>query len=113
MNRDSVIDLSATAGHAHRESRQGYEMLWLSSAEVNLGVVPALGAKVISLVNRRSGREWMSFPGSARQLFGNHLGDDFARSPIAGWDECLPTIAACDWAGIARPERSLEHSGGN
>lgn len=104
MNRDSVIDLSATAGHAHRESRQGYEMLWLSSAEVNLGVVPALGAKVISLVNRRSGREWMSFPGSARQLFGNHLGDDFARSPIAGWDECLPTIAACDWAGIARPD---------
>lgn len=104
MSLKSGVDVSRAATRADREKRGGFEVLWLRSPEVNLAVAPALGAKVTSLQNRRSGREWMSFPTAARELFPNLFGDDFSRSPVAGWDECLPTIASCDWAGAARPD---------
>jgi galactose mutarotase-like enzyme len=38
------------------------------------------------------------------KLFRNQPGDDFSRSPLAGWDECLPTIAPCTWKGRAFPD---------
>jgi hypothetical protein len=63
-----------------------------------------LGAKIISLVNRQTGREWMSCPAGGRRLFRNRLGDDFARSTLVGWDECLPTIAPCVHKGRSLPD---------
>lgn len=66
--------------------------------------MPELGAKIISLTNRRTGREWMSCPASGRKLFHNRLGDDFAGSTLVGWDECLPTIAPCVWKNRKLPD---------
>ena len=39
-------------------TRDGFLLAVLTSPEATLTVVPALGAKVLSLVDRRSGREW-------------------------------------------------------
>jgi len=76
---------------------QGFEVYTLSNQEVELAVVPELGARIISLKDLRTGREWLWHPAGGRMLFRNRAGDSFASSPLIGVDECLPTIAPCSW----------------
>jgi galactose mutarotase-like enzyme len=78
-------------------SEQGFDIFVLRNASLELSAVPELGAKVVSLKNLRTGREWMSSPADGMRLFRNRRDDDFAASTLVGWDECLPTIAPCTW----------------
>jgi len=87
-----------------RRSEQGFEVFGLRNEAVELEVVPALGAKIISLRNLVTGYEWMWRPPAGMKLFRNQLGDDFAASTMTGWDECLPTIAPCVWKGRKLPD---------
>jgi len=84
--------------------QQGFEVYVLNNEEVELAVVPELGAKIISLKNLQTGREWMWHPSDGLRLFRNRPGDDFSQSPLAGADECLPTIAPCSWQGRVLPD---------
>ena len=43
-------------------------------------------------------------PAGGLRLFRNRPGEDFAQGPVAGMDECLPTIAACSWQGRSLPD---------
>jgi galactose mutarotase-like enzyme len=83
---------------------QGFAVYVLGNDEVELAMVPELGAKVISLQDRRSGREWLWHPNDDLRLFKNHPRDDFAASPLVGMDECLPTILPCSWRGRDLPD---------
>ena len=85
---------------------QGFEVYVLGNGEIEMSVVPELGAKITSLKNLRTRREWLWHPRNGLKLFRNHAGDDFSRSPLVGMDECLPTIAPCFWR-----ERSLPDHG--
>jgi len=87
-----------------RRSEQGFEVFGLRNETVELALAPALGAKVISLRNLVTGYEWMWHPPTGMKLFCNRLGEDFATSTMTGWDECLPTIAPCDWKGRKLPD---------
>jgi hypothetical protein len=83
---------------------QGFEVYILGNERIELAVVPELGARMISLKNLRTGREWMWHPPGGPKLFRNRRGDDFSRGPLVGMDECLPTIAPCSWQGRALPD---------
>lgn len=83
---------------------QGFAVYELANPEVKIAVVPELGAKIISLKNARTGREWMWHPQGELELFHNSPGDDFSRSPLTGVDECLPTIQPCIWRGRKLPD---------
>lgn len=83
---------------------QGFEVYSLSNQEVEIAVVPDLGAKIISLKNLRTGREWMWRPAGKLELFHNSPGDNFSQSPLVGVDECLPTIEPCVWRGRKLPD---------
>ena len=85
-------------------SEQGFDVYGLRNEAVEIALVPELGAKVISLRNLATGCEWMWHPPAGRKLFRNRLGDDFAASTMTGWDECLPTIASCNWKGRKLPD---------
>ena len=87
----------------HR-TEQGYDIHGLSNGLVELAVVPALGAKIVSLVDLAVGHEWMWHPPAGMKLFSNRTGDDFAGSTMTGWDECIPTIAPCHWKGRMLPD---------
>lgn len=84
--------------------QQGFEVYVLNNGNIELAVVPELGAKIISLKDLRTGRDWMWHPANGLKLFGNQLGDDFSRSPLVGVDECLPTIVPCSWQGRELPD---------
>jgi galactose mutarotase-like enzyme len=84
--------------------QQGFEVYVLRNEQIELAVVPDLGAKIISLKNLRTGRQWMWHPPAGARLFANLPGDDFSKSPLVGADECLPTIAPCVWQGRELPD---------
>jgi hypothetical protein len=83
---------------------QGFRHYVLGNSQVQLEVVPELGAKIVSMRNLRTGREWMAAPDSSRKLFRNQRGDDFHGSTYVGWDECVPTVDPCVWNGRNLPD---------
>jgi hypothetical protein len=99
---DSLAKAPAVQVEVRKE--QGFEVYTLNNNEIEISVVPELGAKIISLKNVRTGREWLWHPPAGLKLFRNPSGDDFSRSPLAGIDECLPTIAPCRWQGRELPD---------
>lgn len=82
----------------------GFPTIELHSDALRVIVVPSLGGRVVSLFDHRTGREWMWHPGSELRLFANDPRDDFAKSPLAGWDECVPTVNPCVWRGRNLPD---------
>lgn len=88
----------------NRGREDGFETLTLSNDALSLTVVPELGAKLISLLDRRSGREWLWRSGKTPQLFSVPTGAGFDEGPLLGADECIPTVAACRWRGRDLPD---------
>jgi galactose mutarotase-like enzyme len=79
----------------------------LESEQLRAVIVPALGGKIVSLLSKRSGTEWLlpplqpyasASPLSASPLSASQAGG-FEHSDGGGFDECLPTVAA---SGSAR-----------
>lgn len=96
--------MKIAASQAVLRPMQGFEARVLNNGEVELVVIPELGAKIVSLKNLRTRREWMWHPHDQLKLFKNQPGDDFSASPLAGMDECLPTIQRCVWRGRELPD---------
>jgi len=86
------------------ENIQGFKVNRLTSDRCSVGVVPAPGAKIVSLVDLRTKREWMWRPPGPLRLWRNQEGAPFGESTFVGADECLPTIEPCTWRGRALPD---------
>lgn len=72
-------------------------------------VTPGFGARVVSLIDRRTGRDWM-----ARGGVSTSVGEDAAYGvgEAGGWDECFPTVSRWDathtpWARQLRDHGDL------
>jgi len=102
MKLEQNIELSQAV--TRRTWRDGFETFVVRTGGAETAVVPELGAKVLSLRNLRTGREWLYHRHARLKLFPNKPGDNFSASTVAGWDECLPTIAPCQWQGHAIPD---------
>jgi galactose mutarotase-like enzyme len=89
---------------ARMTKEQGFAVCELKNDMVSLRVTPELGARVFSLRDRRTGREWMWHPPGELKLFRNQFGDSFLDSTLTGLDECLPTLSACAWKGRQLPD---------
>lgn len=86
------------------ESAKGeFKTICLSNGRISVQVVPELGAKIVSLQNLVSGREWCWHPGPTPNLFKNTYGAPFGDGPHTGIDECFPTIEACKFQGRHLP----------
>jgi galactose mutarotase-like enzyme len=90
---------SSRQGSGTVHDRQGFRSYGLRNGYLSIEVVPDLGAKIISLRNLATGREWMWSPSAEPKLFRNQPNDAFEASTLIGADECLPTIAPCRFHG--------------
>jgi galactose mutarotase-like enzyme len=83
----------------------GLRAITADNGRVRVTLLPELGAKVISLVDLSSGREWIATQEGV--VFGRAaLDDDYADHDKSGWDECFPSIGAgfypaAPWAGAS------------
>lgn len=92
-------------GNSYEVKReQGFAVYVLANQEVEVAVVPELGARIITLRDLRTGRDWLWHPPGDMKLFRNFPGDPFERSPLVGVDECFPTITPCNWQGRELPD---------
>ncbi len=96
--------MHASIAVARLETVQGFALARLSNASVSITVVPALGAKLLSLCSLLTGREWLWRPADDDHLFASQWGDDFVSGTLTGADECLPTIGACRVGGRTLPD---------
>jgi len=71
----------------------------LESSAVRAVVVPEMGAKIVSLRDKRSGFEWLVGPIPGRPVRPVAYPAPFERQDMAGWDEMFPTIVACAYPG--------------
>ena len=85
------------------------ERRWvLANAQVRVGVIPGLGAKVDSLTHLPTGRQWLLAPSGA--LPDRHeYASAFTGTVMCGWDEMLPTVDPCryparPYAGVQLPD---------
>lgn len=73
-------------------------MITLANDRIALTLRPDFGARVTSLTDRASGRQWL--------VTGLCVGgDSYLGDQARGWDECFPTVAPCDHAGWDGPLR--------
>lgn len=72
----------------------------LENDALRVGVTPVYGARVVNLVDKVSGRDWI-YPGAPSA----NTGEDavYSKEEAIGWDECFPTVAA--YSGEATPWR--------
>jgi galactose mutarotase-like enzyme len=72
----------------------GMPAVRLQSADLEIELVPELGAKMVSLRHLSSGRQWL-WRDPHRAFRPASYGDDFASYDLSGFDECFPTIGGC------------------
>ncbi len=78
----------------------------IENEAVRVGVTPAYGARVVSLVDRHSGREWMT-QGAESANTGENA--DYRGPEAVGWDECFPTVSPWDAGATAWGRRLRDH----
>ncbi|KRF43810.1 hypothetical protein [Paenibacillus sp. Soil787] len=72
---------------------EGY-LTWVGQTNgISLTVIPSLGSKVTSLVNRKTNREWLWRSG--KPLGNTGFGSSFSTGDESGWDEMFPSINKC------------------
>jgi len=69
-------------------------------------ILPAYGARVTSLVDKASGRDWIFGGGQSA-----NTGEDavYSRDEAVGWDECFPTVGAFEAQGTPWKRRLRDH----
>lgn len=83
------------------------DLLTLENADVALAMAPHFGARIVSLTDKRTGRNWL--------VFGEHDGAQNNEAPFLGpqargWDECYPTVGRCEsshWGRTLRDHGDL------
>jgi hypothetical protein len=91
--------LSSTVFHERsiRQTRLGsLDAFVLENGSLRLTVMPERGGKIVSLVRKESGHEYLLQPVDAERAYRSRcFGDKFEDYGPCGFDECLPTVAAC------------------
>ena len=82
--------------HTYDTNWLGQPALALETASLRFVTVPGIGAKIVSLFNKRTGREWL-LPPVQRDFKPVAYGAPFVEQDMSGWDEMFPTIAPCKY----------------
>lgn len=70
--------------------QDGSTVVTLDNSQICLELCPEQGAKVRSIIDRRTGRNWLSV---TDRTWGDATAPRWEDSDRAGWDECVPNIA--------------------
>ena len=74
----------------------GQDAWVLESDFMRTVAVPEMGAKLVSLFDKRTQLEWLVTPGD-RPFEKVPYATNFTDQDMSGWDEMFPTIAACEY----------------
>ena len=92
-----------------QSSWHGQQAWMLENSAIRTVVVPELGAKLVSLFDKRTQCEWLVGPGN-RPFKQVPYGASFVEQDMSGWDEMFPTIVECpypsagEYDGVVLPD---------
>ncbi|WP_342565601.1 hypothetical protein NST84_10975 [Paenibacillus sp. FSL R7-0345] len=89
MTPNSPVNITAS-------TYKGFNSLVLESRQIRLETVPEIGGKLVSILYKPTGKEWMLDSGF-RTLRKPEYGSSFGDWDMSGWDECFPSINSCQW----------------
>jgi galactose mutarotase-like enzyme len=75
---------------------KGWRAFTFESGRMRVTVIPELGGKIVSLVWKPTGKEWLVDSGN-RSLGKVDYASSFEDADVSGWDECFPTVIACEY----------------
>ena len=81
-------------------------ILRIENEFLSVAVATEYGARVVSLLDKGTGRDWMTQGGESPRT-GEDA--DYQDEEAVGWDECFPTVGACDATGTAWGRRLRDH----
>lgn len=90
-------------------TRHSFHTIEANNGLIAFAVLPELGAKILSLRDLRTGREWL-WTSDRLPLARHSYGASYIeKADTGGWDECFPTVAACEYPlvphhGVALPD---------
>jgi hypothetical protein len=98
----------AARGAVRELTVDGQRALALEGAAARLVLLPEVGAKIVSCVDRRTGHDYV-WRNPAGHIVRPHYGGAFEAYDISGWDECFPGIGQCfypdgPWQGAVVPD---------
>jgi galactose mutarotase-like enzyme len=88
---------------------QDFSAHTIANDQISFTIIPKLGGKLTSLLDRRTGREWLwtssRVPYRRCQYGASYVND----ADVGGWDECFPSVAATTypctpWQGVSIPD---------
>lgn len=87
---------------------KGEDAVLMESEDLRLTVVPGHGAKIASLIHKRTGREYLYQQPGERFRKASYA-EPYGNGEISGFDEMFPTISECycdwgPWAGTKMPD---------
>jgi galactose mutarotase-like enzyme len=88
-------------------TEQGGEFLTLESDQLRVSIAPRLGGKIASLGLKPGGEELLQGPLQPYALRTGYM--PFDASDASGWDECLPSVSACEVETAAGKVRVPDH----
>ena len=79
---------------------------FIENSHLRVGVAIAYGARVVSLVDKSSARDWMTAGGQSPAT-----GEDaiYQGDEAVAWDECFPTVGSCDASATPWRRRLRDH----
>lgn len=89
---------------------RGFGAWQMASERVSLVVIPAAGARIASLLDRKADFEWLITPEQSNPARAFAYGTEYNPNQSGGWDEMFPTILACPypapgpWHGLPLPD---------
>lgn len=90
---------------------EGFRVLQIHTTALSLALMPELGGKISSLRDKRSGREWLWRNPRIPYQRVAHGASYVMQADTGGWDECFPTVAACDYPSPPWRGASLQDHG--
>lgn len=85
---------ATTDSHPDPDGEAGVDILTLSTADVAVTLRPAQGGRLTGLTDRRTGVQWLHEGRTGHPFVPAMAFRDGARG---GFDECLPSVAACPY----------------
>jgi hypothetical protein len=79
----------------------GFRQITMQNDCVRVKFLPQLGGKMTSFVRLASGHEFLLPP--QQRLRAAHYGASFADYDTSGFDECVPTVSACQYPEGSQP----------
>jgi galactose mutarotase-like enzyme len=89
----------------------GFECLTVNNGMIELAVLPELGSKIVNLRDVRTGREWLWRHPRMQYKRVPHGSSYVAEADTGGWDECFPSVSACEYPSVPWQGAAIQDHG--